>query len=518
MYKILLVDDNAVHLQSLLSYIEPEKFNISGIKISQSSYEAIEICREFKPDVIITDISMPEMDGITLTKEIRKLKIDAQFIYISCYDDVAYFKSAIENEVLAYLMKPIIPEELNKALKKAIEKAAKNTETANGLLVSRENFVYRLLYSENLTMSYVHEASAALSLQEFNYFILVKASFLNATEDIFGAYEGLREFSDLNSSDILSVILPDGTDGMMILFMAKSATDFPETVRRIICNKIKALFDTYAVTVKAGASGLGGNLFELKMLHKQAEDALKTNLELIRSDYIAHSDISLKTAEFNFISYNETVSGLIRPDVSQTEINQFLKTFHTKEFEYDETLLKDLYLSTISAIQAVLLKQGIDIAQILGRKDLSYHKINRFADLEHFLIWLKNILTLTGEYLKNYKGKSQFALVQKTINYIHQNFSTISSIEEIASKLFVSYSHLRNVFKKELGITIYDFLLSVRMEEAKKLLTTSKMNLTQIAYKVGYSDYDYFKTVFAKYNGVTPREYQQANQNPEQEE
>ena len=68
------------------------------------------------------------------------------------------------------------------------------------------------------------------------------------------------------------------------------------------------------------------------------------------------------------------------------------------------------------------------------------------------------------------------------------------------------------MFKKELGITIYDYLLSVRMEEAKKLLSTSKMNLTQIAYKVGYSDYDYFKTVFAKYNGITPREYQQANQ------
>lgn len=512
MYKILLVDDNSVHLQSLLSYIEPEKFNISGIKISQNSFEAIEICREFKPDVIITDISMPEMDGIELTKEIRKLNIDAQFIYISCYDDVAYFKSAIENEVLAYLMKPIIPEELEKALKKAIDKAAKNIETANGLLVSRENFIYRLLCSENLTMSYVHEAASALLLQEFTHFILVKAKFLNATEDVFTAYNGLREFPELAGAKIVPVILPEGTDGMLILFMAKSATDFQEAVRRIVCNKIKNLFDSYAVTVKAGASDLGGNLFELKMLYKQAEDALRTNLELIRSDYIAHSDISLKTAEFNFISYNESVCGLIRADVSQTEINQFLKTFHAKDFDYDETLLKELYLSTISAIQSVLLKQGIDIVQILGRKDLSYHKINRFTDLEHFLIWLKNILSLTGEYLKNYKGKTQFALVQKTINYIHQNFSTISSIEEIASKLFVSYSHLRNVFKKELGITIYDFLLSVRMEEAKKLLTTSKMNLSQIAYKVGYSDYDYFKTVFAKYNGITPREYQQANQ------
>lgn len=511
MYKILLVDDNAMHLQSLLSYIEPEKFNISGIKISQSSCEAVEICKEYKPDVIITDISMPEMDGITMTKEIKKLGIDAQFIYISCYDDVTYFKSAIENEVLAYLMKPIIPEELNNALKKAIDKAAKNTETANGLLVSRENFIYRLLFSENLMISYVHEAASALLMQDFTHFILVKAKFLGANDDVFSTYQGLREFPGIEKTDIVSVMLPDSNDGMLVLFMSKSHANFQETVRRFMCRKIKFLFDTHAVTVKAGASDLGGNLFELKMLLKQAEDALRINLELIRSDYIAHSDISMKTSAFNFITYNENIAELVRADVQPAEINLFVKTFHSKDFEYDETLLRELYLSTISAMQAVLLKQGIDIAQILGRKDLSYHKIDRFVDLEHFLNWLKNILSLTGEYLKNYKGKSQFALVQKTINYIHQNYSTISSIEEIASKLFVSYSHLRNVFKKELGVTIYDFLLSVRMEEAKKLLTTSKMNLSQIAYKVGYSDYDYFKTVFAKYNGVTPREYQQAN-------
>lgn len=511
MFKILLVDDNAVHLQSLLSYIEPEKFNISGIKISQSSYEAIEICREYKPDVIITDISMPEMDGITLTKEIKKFLPDAQFIFISCYDDVAYFKSAIENEVLAYLMKPIIPEDLNKALKKAVEKAAKNTETANGLLVSRENFIYRLLFSENMTMSYVHEAASALLMQEYTHFILVKAKFLDTNDDVFDTYHDLREFPGIKKAGIVPVVLPDGNNGMLVLIMSQSGVGFQETVRRVICRKIKSLFDSYAVTVKAGASELGGNLFELKVLQKQAEDALRTNLELIRSDYIAHSDISLKNSEFNFIAYNESLAGMIRPDITPAEINQFVKTFYTKDLDYDDTLLRELYLSTISAMQAVLLKQGIDIAQIMGRKDLSYHKIDRFVDLEHFLNWLKNILSLTGEYLKNYKGKTQFALVQKTINYIHENYSTISSIEEIASKLFVSYSHLRNVFKKELGITIYDFLLSVRMEEAKKLLSTSKMNLSQIAYKVGYSDYDYFKTVFAKYNGITPREYQKAN-------
>ncbi|MBE7019156.1 MAG: response regulator [Ruminococcaceae bacterium] len=512
MYKILLVDDNYVHLQSLLSYIEPEEFNISGIKISQSGYEALEICKEFKPDVVITDISMPEINGMELTKQIRAMGIDPQFIYISCYDDVEYFRCAIENEVLAYLMKPIIPEELKNAIQKAISRAAKNTETANSLQLGRENYIYRLLSADTLEASRLYEAAPTLLLQNFKHFILVKAKFLEAEEDVFSTYRDLKEFSDLQNRGIVPVILPEGTDTMLILFMSEKNNNFQDTIRSVMCNKIKDLFDRYAVTVKAGASDTGGNLFELKSLQKQADSALKTNLELIRSDYIAYSDISVKNVSFNFIAYNETVSNLVRADVSATEISQFIKTFNFTEPEYDETLLKELYLSTVSSIQSVLLKNGIDIAQIVGRTDLSYHKINRFSDPEHFLIWLRNILTLTGEYLKNYKGKSQFALVQKTINYIHKNFSTISSIEEIASQLFVSYSHLRNVFKKELGITIYDYLLSVRMEEAKKLLSTSKMNLTQIAYKVGYSDYDYFKTVFAKYNGITPREYQQSNQ------
>lgn len=515
MYRILLVDDNYVHLQSLLSYIEPEEFNISGIKICQRGQEALEICRDFKPHVVITDISMPEMDGIELTEKIRKTGLEAQFIYISCYDDVAYFKSAIEHEVLAYLMKPIIPEELHKALKKAIEKAKKSTEVANGLQVSRENFVYRLLFSTDMGIPYLYEAAASLSMQKYTNFILVKSKFQETDTTAFAQFGEISHFQCIAKNRIVPVILPYETDTMMFLFMSESRENFSETVRSIIQRKTKEIFDHHAAVVYSGASDIGSNLFELKALLKQAEDALKVNREFFRSDYVVYSDISLKNQEFQFAPYNDAICALVRPDITTDEVTRFIRQHFTeKNVEYDEALLKELYLSTMSAIQSVLLKYGIDISYVLGRKDFATHKVNRFEDMDQFLIWLKNLLTMTGEYLKNYKGKPRFALVEKTMSYIHQNYSSISSIEEISSKLFVSYSHLRNVFKKELGITIYDYLLSVRMEAAKKLLATSKMSLTQIAYKVGYSDYDYFKTVFTKYNGISPREYQQNNNCP----
>ncbi len=510
MYKILLVDDNYVQLQSLLSYIDPKEFNISGIKITQSSLEAIEICRHFKPDIVITDIAMPEMYGTELTQKIKEICSNAQFIYISCYDDVSYFKSAIENEVLAYLIKPIIPDELKKALTKAIEKLSKNN--ADSLQVSRENFIYRLLYSENSAMSYLHESTKALSMQKFTQFIIAELKITNPDSNFFADYANIKSLK--NSINCLSeaIVLAENPDTIIILFMNETAENFSETVRSIVCDKIKELYDHYAVPVKSGASDVGSNLFDLQPLLKQAEYALNTNLELIGSDYIAYSDISLKTSDFDFISYNKEISSLVSSGVLPTETDSFISGLKTKSVDYDESLLKELYLSAISSIQSIFMNYDIDIMQILGRKDLSYHKINRFTDIETFCLWLKNLLTLTGEYLNNYKKNSQFALAEKTISYIHRNYASISSIEEIAASLFVSYSHLRNVFKKEVGVTIHEFLLSVRMEEAKKLLSTSTINLTQIAYDVGYRDYDYFKSVFTKYNGISPKEYQKQHE------
>ncbi len=510
MYKILLVDDNYVHLQSLLSYIEPEEFNISGIKICQSGKEALEVYREFRPHVVITDISMPEMDGLELTRKIRKINPDTQFIYISCYDDVSYFKSAIEHEVLAYLMKPIIPEELHKALQKAIAKSKKVVETANGLQVSRENFVYRLLFAKDLGSPYLFDTAASLSLQNFKNFILVKSQFSEIESNAISGFCDINHFQCIAKNKIVPIFLREDSGSVMTLFMSETADNFTETVRSIIQRKTKEIFDNSAVVIHSGASDTGNNLFELKALLKQAETALKTNLDLLHSEYVSYAEIALKNSEFQFAAYNDAICALLRPDISSEEVNRFItQQFGEKGFEYNENLLRELYLSTMSATQSILEKYGTNIAAVLGKKDFSQHKIDRFTDTEQFLMWLKNLLLLTGEYLKSYQGKPQFALVEKTIAYIHQNYPTISSIEEIASKLFVSYSHLRNVFKKELGVTIYDYLLSVRMEAAKKLLLTTKMNLAQIAYKVGYSDYDYFKTVFTKYNGVSPRDYQQ---------
>ncbi len=513
MYKLLLVDDNSIHLQSLLSYIEPEEFNISGIKIARDGYEAIEIAREFTPNVVITDISMPGIDGISLVKTIRKMNGNAQFIFISCYDDIAYFKSAIENNVLAYLMKPIIPRELNQALRLAIEKAALAKETEYSRQISRENLAFRLLHDSGLDVSYLHKATSALAIQNFNCFILVRVCFTDLDENPFQNAPGVKDFIFDSVKGRETILLPEGKQAVLLLFMAESPDRFAASVRKAVCLKLQEILDVYGVTAVAGASDIGSNLLELKSLYSQAEQALETNLNLLHTNYISYSDISVKNTDFNFVAFNTGISELIRVDVTPSEINQFVKQFTGKGVKYDEALLKELYLSAISSIQAVLLRHEIDISQVLGRNDVATHKVDRFSDMEQFALWLKNFLTLTCEYLKNYKGKTQFALVQKTISYIHKNYSTISSIEEIAANLFVSYSHLRNVFKKELGVTIYDFLLSVRMEQAKKLLTSSKMNLTQIAYKVGYSDYDYFKTVFAKYNGMTPREYQQMNGN-----
>lgn len=513
MYKLMLIDDNYIQIQSLLNYIDKDAFNISEIRYSQNSLEAIEICCEFKPDIIITDISMPEMNGIELTKKLKSLNINAQFIYISCYDDVEYFKSAIDNEVIDYLMKPIIPFELKKAVSKSINKISKRSNKINELKILRENLIYRLLYSEELDIFSAQESASVLSLDKYKRFILVKSILLTESGLPINSYESIKNAEKLinDEKDLITIICDQSN--IITLFMSENSDkrQFLKDVSNAIYRKTQQLSLEYGINIKSGISNVTDNLFELKKNLYQADYSLQLNLQLIHTEFMAYSEISTKTTEFDFVSYNKRIFEIITENLEIKIIDEFLSNLKKVIKNYDEKLIYEIYLSTLSVIHSISLDKNIDAVELVGRKEISVHKTSRFTDIGQFIIWLKNILVLIPKHLKNNTNNIQYTLVEKVIEHINTNFSTITSVEEIATNLYVSYSYLRKIFKKEMGVTVYDYLLSVRMKEAKKLLRSNNLNLNQIAHDLGYTDYDYFKTVFTKYYGISPLDFRKKN-------
>ena len=150
MYKLLIVDDNQIQIQSLLDFVDWKKFGITEIVTAYNGQEGLEAFQAARPDIVITDVVMPIMDGVEMTKKIRELDPNAKFIFVSCYENFGYLKQAMDNDVVAYLLIPIDPAAVEEAINKLIHEIEeeRRIESMEHLLdesldVFRENFLCR---------------------------------------------------------------------------------------------------------------------------------------------------------------------------------------------------------------------------------------------------------------------------------------------------------------------------------------------------------------------------------------
>ena len=121
MYKLLVIDDNLIQIQSVIEFIDWEALGIFEINTATNGKDGLDTFKELNPDIVITDVVMPLMNGIEFTAQAKKLNPRTKFIFISCYEEVEYLKSAIISDVKSYLLKPIDPIELKGAVKKALD-------------------------------------------------------------------------------------------------------------------------------------------------------------------------------------------------------------------------------------------------------------------------------------------------------------------------------------------------------------------------------------------------------------
>ncbi|MEG2001138.1 MAG: response regulator, partial [Evtepia sp.] len=181
MYKLLIVDDNTTQIQSVIHFIDWKSLLVTEIKTATNGRDGVSVAQEFRPDIIITDVAMPLMNGIEMTATIKNLGLKSRFIYMSCYEDFDYVKQAIDHEVTGYILKPIDPTELLQAVRKVIEEINQNQKHENmdkllqeSLPIFRENFLYRLLYSRNFNLEEIRQNSQNLGYEAYRSFLVGK--------------------------------------------------------------------------------------------------------------------------------------------------------------------------------------------------------------------------------------------------------------------------------------------------------------------------------------------------------
>ncbi|WP_168121567.1 response regulator [Paenibacillus sp. HB172176] len=513
MWKIAIIDDDFQVLRGLRSIIPWEELDAEFVGDAIDGEHGLELVRKQEPDIVITDLYMPGISGIDMIQQLRSENRNCRFIILSGYTDFEYARQAIRLDVDDYLNKPITIDQLRKVLLGTIQQLEETyleKMEKTELLHSLRN--YELMRSEEqiagLLTGKVDQLPSDLELpgqpewwhamdQQVLLLELVKTervshisiadwhlfrfAMSNVIEELLGQEWPQSHFSWLY-----------GPISAVVLHMKREELD--EALESRIEALSEKLIDTMNQFLKLKvAIGVGSRQARLAGLKESADRALEdlhewrspAALQLV--DVIAQaldksSEEELWQSLMQYISQWENVDGaedgVIIYKVLAAELTAlFLYAVERTGLRMDEQAEGALYSQPDTVI-------------------------NR-GDLEGYLQAMIRRVQRTQKPVIAHKHR---AAVDTMIQYIHENYASDITLDELAGQLFISKNYLNQLFKKVTGETFMNYVIRVRLEKAKSLLLEGDLLIYEVAEQVGYQNVPYFSTLFKKYCGVNPSE------------
>ena len=526
MARVLLVDDEKNIRNGLRAIISRSDSIFTSIDECSNGACALQLLSEQHYDLLITDLLMPQMDGIELVSKIAGMDKKPYIVILSGYDDFKYAQKAISYGVKAYLLKPVDRLELKNILKKAeaeinTKQNENDVQTVNPISEFYENQISLILLNENLSCE---EIDKILNICELD----IKNQDYNITAINFcELYESKdkRESNSVLNSHMKKHLAQMHSKGYSFL-------DQKGNIVAILDNKINIndLLDPiesmYGYKYAAGISKLSKNSSGIRLSYFQADYALRCRL-LNPSERIMH---------FNEIHCPGLVAGFaccspMHPDCKPIIPVRLLKNLTGM---LDTERKEDLYKLVHQIFdENIINKYQLDYLEKLSHafKDelIQYlsenipHKIDFIQEQENTLkgIYeftdLKEYIHYIGSYVMNInsvllKMKSTYHAddeIDVAMNYIKENYCKDLTMAEVANHICLNYSYFSLLFKEKTGMNFVDYLKSVRIEKARELLKNSDYKIYEISGMIGYKNTKHFTTTFREFTGISPREYRE---------
>ncbi len=531
MYKVFLVEDEIVIREGIKNKIhwEEEGFKIVGDE-SDGELAYPMIIRE-QPDILITDIKMPFMDGLELSKLLKKDMPQLKIIIISGYSDFGYAQQAIDIGVSEYLLKPVTSIKLLAAVKNAaiaIEKERKEKQ----ILEQYQHLVYQkqaekrkdffhALVSGRMSLSQIIEQEEELGINMVASAFRVLLIQFKVQEDMYEysneivqcevrMTEALRRFSDIK-------VFERGMDGWAFILLGENELQI-DTLTQELCNLLIRICEDKAHYF----GGIGRCVHRVRDLQQSYLDANKAfSLRYFESwdQFLSYHDVGNIKAQ---IGNRIKVSELNLEKLDRKLVEDFLKrgTIHDVD-EFVESYFDGFGSTTMSSalFRHYIIMDGYS-AIMKFLKALKYPKekienslksmnsvidqLSSFEACEFYKAILKEAIELRNKNCqKRYAG-----LIEQAKEYINLKFAMSDlTLDQVAASVNVSPNYFSSLFNQEAGMTFIEYLTDIRMEKAKEYLRCSGRKITEIGFLVGYQDSHYFSYIFKRTQNCTPSEY-----------
>lgn len=542
MYKLILAEDEEDVREGIIAQIDWEKYGFEVVEQAENGREAADAIDRLLPDVVVTDIQMPFMNGLQLAEWIRSRHPNTKIIILTGYDEFEYAQKAIKLQIDEYILKPFSSQELIDVLLKV--RAAIETEIAEkenvfvlsehyrkSLPVLREQFLSSLV-SRRLRSAEIAEKSAEYGINlsgELFQSSVISIDYIRPDRS-FGVSEvrpvSLRDTGDRNLQlfavlNIAEEICQKHSFGKVfihrddvVLLSVSQGTDESEITGRTfaILEEIRQNVQRFLkLTVTAGA----GTVCRMpSMLFNSFGDALQAldyRLILGNNRVIWIEDVESRSSQM--LAYDElTQQSLIRTIKLGTvqelrevvdELFGGLDTAQVSTQDYQIFLLE-----IITSILRVAKESGSETNDFIGSGISSLTELNKFNNMGDAKQWIITVCSRLMDTIASERQSSYKQLIDQAKDYIRAHYEESDiSIGKVCQHLHISTGYFSSIFKKEMKMTFVSYLLQIRLEAAKEMLRSTELKAFEIAERIGFADPNYFSFCFRKKYGQSPKEY-----------
>lgn len=517
MFKVLLVDDEPSVIQLLEDLIDWKTMGYEICGTASNGEDALEIIKQSDPHLAIIDIRMPRIDGLQLLQQVSEISyLQTKFIVLSAYSDFEYARVAMSYGVSDYILKPIDDDEVIPALIKVKDKIMSELDTleaeANKLKFQASYYINKIIKDE-ITEEVIQGCKQILKFNEDESFrcALVEISqserWLNDIEDIEIRNERLSVRQAIEAAvgkEYVMNVFDDDIHRFGIIIikdMIKKGEECLENLGEIVRQNCQC---SVSVAVSEETKGLEniGNLY------RQALKMLQYRLFQKDNGILYYNQFKNIPLDYNFYKSNpeallmdiksNNISGI------KEKVNYIFDEFYKKKCA-PEVIVNYIKFIEFEIVKNVQAHEG-SVDELINRLKLLSTTIGK-THVDALKEEVYSLLLYISDYYKSISNRSSKDTIIEIKNFIHQNYQKDLKLQQVAKEYFVNPVYLGQIFARTVGMHFNEYVHSVRIGEAKKLLRRTDMKISVIASKVGYSDSEYFANKFKAITQQLPSDY-----------
>ncbi len=492
MIKVLLVDDDFLVRTFLSGLIDWNKQGYDLVGTAQDGEQALQLIEEYHPDIVIADISMPVMDGITLIRRLKEAGNAAKIIVLSCHDDFEYVKEAMKLGADEYVLKNLLTAETLLSMLQELEKTIIQPLPRRETPEKERQHILQMLRGEAERGLEDFQVRAVMAVRVAEFEKRVGYLPLEQQERFQVSFVQVCQELSTESCTVRCAHVRREMYAILLEFRKGESRAQRQDALRQAANTLMYNADRYlAASLLIGVSNSPDFQADTAVCWREAQDALEATFYQHQAICFAWqcqpAGRDIPQAARDFCEHIGVLMVQRDGNAIRSEYNAALEAFaaaHTQSRLVQEWLLQ------------------ADRMAGIGLREIPQHFSEFEGQEQAYLAFCEEMLPDLTQFSET---------IADTVRFIRKNYMNSISLNDAADEVHLNAAYLSFVFHKETGITFSEYLTSCRINRAKELLTQTQEKIAEIAARAGYNDKRHFCKTFKRITGVTPQDYRKQN-------